>query len=81
MQIPDNPYGILIEGGSGSGKTNAPLNLIKHQPDVDRNVVIVLLFILKKEILLHFFLKSIKKHILETAEYPILLICYYLNPE
>ena len=26
--IPDHPYQILIVGGSGSGKTNALLNLI-----------------------------------------------------
>ena len=26
--IPDNPYRILIIGGSGSGKTNTLLNLI-----------------------------------------------------
>ena len=26
--IPDDPYRILIIGGSGSGKTNALLNLI-----------------------------------------------------
>ena len=26
--IPDHPYRILIIGGSGSGKTNAMLNLI-----------------------------------------------------
>ena len=34
--IPDHPYRILIIGGSGSGKTNVLLNLIKHQrPDID----------------------------------------------
>ena len=27
--IPDHPYRMLIIGGSGSGKTNALLNLIK----------------------------------------------------
>ena len=27
--IPDHPYRILITGGSGSGKTNVLLNLIK----------------------------------------------------
>ena len=27
--IPDRPYRILIIGGSGTGKTNALLNLIK----------------------------------------------------
>ena len=29
--IPDHPYRILIIGGSGSGKTNALLNLIENQ--------------------------------------------------
>ena len=28
--IPDHPYKILTVGGSGSGKTNALLNLIKQ---------------------------------------------------
>ena len=34
--IPDYPYRILIIGGSGSGKTNALLNLINNQPDIDK---------------------------------------------
>ena len=34
--IPDNPYRILIVGGSGSGKTNALLNLINNQPDIEK---------------------------------------------
>ena len=35
--IPDHFYRILIIGGSGSGKTNVLLNLIKHQrPDIDK---------------------------------------------
>ena len=34
--IPDHPYKILIIGGSGSGKTNALLNLINNQPDTDK---------------------------------------------
>ena len=29
--IPDHPYRILIIGGSGSGKTNALLNLINKE--------------------------------------------------
>ena len=34
--IPDYPHRILIAGGSGSGKTNALLNLISNQPDIDK---------------------------------------------
>ena len=34
--IPDHPYRILIIGGSGSGKTNALLNLINNKPDIDK---------------------------------------------
>ena len=34
--IPDHPYRILIIGGSGSGKTNALLNLINNQTDIDK---------------------------------------------
>ena len=33
---PDQPYRILIIGGSGSGKTNLLLNLIEDQPDIDK---------------------------------------------
>ena len=34
--IPDHPSRILIVGGSRSGKTNALLNLINNQPDIDK---------------------------------------------
>ena len=34
--IPDHPYRILIIGDSGSGKTNALLNLINEQNDIDK---------------------------------------------
>ena len=35
--INDHPYRILIIGGSGSGKINVLLNLIKHQrPDINK---------------------------------------------
>ena len=40
--IPGHPYRILIIGGSGSGKTNVLLNLIKHQgPDIDKIYIYV----------------------------------------
>ena len=35
-QIPNDPYRILISGGSGSGKTNSLFNLINQQPDIDK---------------------------------------------
>ena len=36
LYIPNQPYRILIIGGSGSGKTNTLLNLINNQPDIDK---------------------------------------------
>ena len=35
-EIPGHPYKILIVGCFGSGKTNTLLNLINHQPDIDK---------------------------------------------
>ena len=34
--ILDHPYTTLIHRSSGSGKTNALLNLINNQPDIDK---------------------------------------------
>ena len=34
--ILDHPYRILIIGILGSGKTNALLNLVNNQPDLDK---------------------------------------------
>ena len=34
--IPHHPYRILIIGGSGLGKTNALINLINEQNDIDK---------------------------------------------
>ena len=34
--IPDHPHRILIIGGSGSGKTNALLNVIKELDDINK---------------------------------------------
>ena len=36
LYFPDHPCRILIIGGSGSGETNALLNLINNQPDIDK---------------------------------------------
>ena len=36
LYIPDHPYRILMIGGTGSGKTNALLNLINNQLDIDK---------------------------------------------
>ena len=35
-EIPDHPYKILIVGGFRSGKPNALINLINHEPDIDK---------------------------------------------
>ena len=35
-QIPDHPFRMLINGGSGSRKTNSLLNLINRQSDIDK---------------------------------------------
>ena len=34
--IPDHPYRIIIIGGSGSEKTNALINLINEQNNIDK---------------------------------------------
>ena len=34
--IQHHPYRILIVRGSGSGNTNALINLINNQPDIDK---------------------------------------------
>ena len=34
--IPDHLCKLVIVGGSGSGKTNALLNLINHEPDINK---------------------------------------------
>ena len=34
--IPDHPYRMLLVGGSESRETNALLNLINNQPDIDK---------------------------------------------
>ena len=36
LYSPDDPYIMIIMGGWGSGKTNALLNLINNQPDIDK---------------------------------------------
>ena len=37
LDVPDHLYRILIIGGSGSGKNNVLLNLLKHQQaDIDK---------------------------------------------
>ena len=36
LYVPDDPYRIIIIGSSGSGKTNALINLINEQNDIDK---------------------------------------------
>ena len=38
-EIPDHSCRILIVGGSGSGKTNALLNLINHELYTDKTLL------------------------------------------
>ena len=42
--VSDHPYRIFIVGRSGSGKTNALLNLINNQPDIDKIQKILIVF-------------------------------------
>ena len=46
--IPDHPYRILVISGSGLGKTNALLNLVKEQGDID-NIYLYAKVIKKRE--------------------------------
>ena len=39
--LPDHPYRIITIGSSGSGKTNALINLINEQNDIDKIYLIV----------------------------------------
>ena len=39
-KIPYHPYRIIIIGGSGSGKTNVLLNLVNHEPDIDKSYML-----------------------------------------
>ena len=48
-KILDHPYRILIVGGSKSGKANALLNLINHEPDKDPHEAKYRLLINKRE--------------------------------
>ena len=45
IQISDHPYSILIIGDSVSGKTNSLLNVVNHQPDIDKIVYIQRIYI------------------------------------
>ena len=36
-KISDHSYWLLMIGGSGSGKRNTLLNLINHEPDIEKN--------------------------------------------
>ena len=39
--ISDHPYRTLVIGGSGSAKTNALLNLINNQLDIDKMYIYI----------------------------------------
>ena len=46
--IPDHPYRILIIGGSGSGKANALLDLIKEQNNINKPFNNIIIFVCKR---------------------------------
>ena len=46
-KIPDHPYRILVIGGSESGKSKSLLNLLNHQPDIDKFFYMVKIHIKK----------------------------------
>ena len=48
--IPNHPYRTFIIGGSGSGKTNALLNLINNQLDIDKIYVYMQKIYMKQNI-------------------------------
>ena len=47
--IPDHLYRILTAGSSGSGKTNALLNLINNQPDINK-IYLLQMILMRKNI-------------------------------
>ena len=57
--IPDYPYSMLIIGGSGSGKTNALLNLINEQ---DSDNIIDKIYLYAKDLNEPKYQFLIKKH-------------------
>ena len=46
-KISDHPYRILVIGGSESGKSKSLLNLLNHQPDIDKFFYMVKIHIKK----------------------------------
>ena len=73
-QISDHPYGTLIIGGSGSGKTNSLFNLINQQPDIDKyylyakdpyeaSILMILRLLLNTQIIWMVFSKKLKNTI------------------
>ena len=61
--ITDHPYKILIIVGSGSRKTNALLNLINNQPNIDK------IYLYAKDIYepkYQFLIKKKRKHRVKT---------------
>ena len=48
--MPDHPYRILIIGSSGSGKTNASLNLINNEANIEKIFIYTLKIRMKQNI-------------------------------
>ena len=67
LQIPNHLYRILIIGGSGSGKTNALLNLMEQQEDYNYTVIYLFVPDSKETKYQHLF-KNLEKVDLENLE-------------
>ena len=71
-KISDHPYRILIIRGSGSGKTNALLNLMKQQDDYDYIIIVNIHLYVKdpNEQNINIIIKKREKNSLENLKDP-----------
>ena len=72
--IPDHPYRITIIGGSGSGKTNALINLINEENDIDK------IYLYSRDLSepkYEYLMKNAKMHEYENINDHIILYIYF----
>ena len=67
-QALDHPYIILLVRGSGSGKTNILLNLIKRQDDDDYSIIYKIYLYVKhpNQARYQYFIKNYKKMVFKV---------------